>query len=164
MHDRAAPDRHIVVFTLQDQRFGLPAADVAEVLQAAAITALPHAPPIVEGVLDLRGVLVPVLDVRARFRVPPRALTASDHFIVARANERTVAIRVDRVTDLLTVTEAGTDSLGEVVPGAEYVAGVMRTADGLVLIHDLATFLSNAEQTSLDAVMGSMDGDGQRAE
>ena len=119
-------------------------------MRAVAITPLPNAPPLIEGVVNVRGRILPVLDVRARFRLPARALDPSDHFIVAAAGARGVILRVDRATRLAEVD----DSAGEPAPGAAYEAGVATLGDGMVLVHDVGAFLSAAEAAALDAAMG----------
>ena len=75
----------IVVFEVGGQQYGLPASDVRELQRAATLTPLPRAPAIVEGVVNLRGAVVPVLDIRSRFRLPPKPMEPTDHFVVARA-------------------------------------------------------------------------------
>lgn len=123
--------------------------NVERVIRAAAVTLLPEAPEIVLGILDVGGVVVPVLDVRKRFRLPAKRLSPDDQFVVALAGRRTVALVVDATSDV--VAQEGLEELAaqEVAPGADYVAGVTRTRDGLVLIHDLETFLSLEEERTL---------------
>jgi purine-binding chemotaxis protein CheW len=140
----------VLVFEVGGHRYGLPAADVQELLRAVSIVPLPRAPAIIEGIINLRGRLVPVLDVRRRFRLLARPLHPSDHFIVARAGERVVALRVDRAVDLVRLEAEDIEEAGAVVPGAEYVAWVARSPHDLVLIHDLRTFLSREESAALD--------------
>jgi purine-binding chemotaxis protein CheW len=135
------------------QRYGLPIVDVRELVRAVAITPLPNAPAVIEGVVNVRGRIVPVLDVRARFRLPAKPLDPSDHFIVASAGPRGVILRVDRATHLALVDEASVQPPETLGPSATYVAGVAKLDGGLVLIHDLATFLSAAEATSLDEAL-----------
>jgi purine-binding chemotaxis protein CheW len=103
--------------------------------------------------VNVRGRVLPVLDVRARFRLPTKALELSDHFIVAAAGARGVILRVDRATHLALVDEATVQPPQTLGPSATYVAGVVKLDDGLVLIHDLATFLSAAEAASLDEAL-----------
>src|SRR5881296_2430916 len=81
----ASRAREVLVFEVGGQKYALPTADVRELVRAVAITPLPAAPAVIEGVVDVRGRVLPVLDVRARFRLPPKALDPSDHFIVASA-------------------------------------------------------------------------------
>jgi len=146
-----------LVFRLDRSRYGLPLESVVEVLPAVALTPLPKAPAIVEGVIDLRGRVVPVLDIRSRFRLPARPMDVADHLIVARAGGRTVAIRADEAIDLVRLEAPDVEPLDPVVPGAAYVAGVARTADGLVLLHDLLTFLTRAESDDLDRALAEGD-------
>ena len=145
--------REVLVFEVGGQKYGLPTADVRELVRAVAITPLPNAPAVIEGVVNVRGRVLPVLDVRARFRLPAKSLDPSDHFIVASAGPRGVILRVDRATHLALVDEASIQPPQTLGPNADYVAGVAKLEDGLVLIHDLATFLSAAEAASLDEAL-----------
>jgi len=126
------------------------------VVRAVAIAALPKAPPIVEGIINLRGTLVPVLDVRQRFGLPPAPLAPDQHLIIAHAGNRLVALRVDRALDLVVIDQDAVESAARVAPGAEYVSGIAKLADGLLVIHDLERFLSLEEAGQVDtAVVGA---------
>ncbi len=145
----------VIVFQIEGQHYGLPADDAVEVLRSTASSPLPKAPVVVEGVIDLRGTIIPVLDLRSRFRLPPRPPAHGDHLIVARAGERTVAIRVDAAIDLLSIQESELSDACQVSPGVGYVSQIARWSNSLILIHDLATFLSHAESIELDAALGA---------
>ena len=145
--------REVLVFEAGGQRYGLPIVDVRELVRAVMITPLPNAPAVIEGVVNVRGLVLPVLNVRARFRLPARPLDPSDHFIVASAGPRRVILHVDGATHLALVDEASVQPPETLGPSGTYVAGVARLEDGLVLIHDLATFLSAAEAASLDEAL-----------
>jgi purine-binding chemotaxis protein CheW len=147
----------MLVFSLNGHRYGLPVADVQQVVRAVAFAPLPKAPPIVEGVINARGRLVPVLDIRARFRLPARSVSPSDFFVLALARERLVALRVDAGVHLAQLSSSDVESLESVVSGAEYVAGVGKLPDGLVLIHDLQTFLASAESAQLAEALEAGD-------
>ena len=139
----------VLVFEVGGQRYGLPSSDVQELLRAVTIVPLPRAPEIVEGVINLRGTILPVLDIRGRFRLPARAAEHTDHFIVAHADDRPVVLRADRALGLVRFAAGDIQNAGDVVPEAEYVAGIAGLPDGIVLIHDLRTFLTQAEATLL---------------
>jgi purine-binding chemotaxis protein CheW len=143
----------LLTFELDAQRFGLPMADVREVVRVAAFVPLPKAPQVIEGVLNFRGSAVPVLDIRARFGLPSRAVRTSDHLVVARAGDRTAAIRVDRVADLIEAAAKDIEDVAAVTPARGYVSGVLKLPGDLILIHDLATFLSAAEAADLDRAL-----------
>ena len=153
----AESGRDVLVFEVAGQRFGLLTADVQELVRAVTIVPVPQAPAIVEGIINFRGRVIPVLDIRARFRLPPKTLEPTDHFIVARVEERIVALRVDHGLDLVRVDDADIEDAQGAVPGADYVSWVAKLPHDLVLIHDLRTFLSHAEATAIDeAIDGSL--------
>lgn len=139
----------VVTFALDKARYGLAAADVQEITRAVKITPLPKAPQIVEGVINVRGAALAVLDIRTRFRHPARALHHDDHFLIARVGEQRVVLRVDRVLALANIRHADIEEAKQVVPFSEYIAGVAKLPDGLVLIHDPRTFLSQGEHAHL---------------
>ena len=145
----------VVVFELAGQLFGVPAADVRELLRAVAVVPLPRAPAVVKGVINLRGRVVPVLDVRGRFRIPPKEIEPADHFIVARAGDRLVALHVDRATDLVRLGAGDLDNVRGLVPEADYVSWVARVPNNLVVVHDLATFLSRGEAVALEEALSA---------
>jgi purine-binding chemotaxis protein CheW len=118
---------------------------------------LPKAPPIVEGVINVHGQVVPVLDIRARFGLPPKALSHTDHLIVARVGSRVVALRADRALNLAHLDEQHIEDASQIAPSAEYISGVAKLPDGLVLIHDLRTFLEEAEATALDRALSDIE-------
>ena len=80
--------REVLLFTLEAQRYALPAADVRELVRAARLTPLPRAPDVVEGLLNLRGELLPVLDLRRRFRLPQWRWVDHLHLMTAGQSPR----------------------------------------------------------------------------
>ena len=142
----------VLVFQLDESRFGLRASDVVEIVRAVRITPLPKAPEVIEGVVDVRGAIVPVLDLRRRFRRSLRALDAAEHLVIALTVGKRRGIRVDRALDVIDVNEA---AIRQAQPAdrVDYVAGIATLDDGLLLIHDLATFLDEAESLALDEAL-----------
>src|SRR5688572_3677891 len=86
----------VLVFEVGGVRYGLPASQVREIVRAVTIVPLPRAPAIVEGVVNVHGTVVPVLDLRTRFRLPAKPLSHTDHLVLAWAGPRLVALRADR--------------------------------------------------------------------
>lgn len=141
-----------LVFCIAGQRYGLPIAQVVEIVRSVSITPLPKAPAIVEGIINLRGKPVPVFDFRARCRLPAKPLDTFDHFIVARAGSRLAVLRVDRAVELVQTAQTPM-AVDGVVPGAEYVRWIATFPEDLLLIHDLETFLSRNEVVELDEAL-----------
>jgi len=144
---------HVVVFELAGQTYALQLSAVQLVVQAVEITPLPQAPDSVAGLINFHGQVVPVFNLRRRFQLPEQELQLDDHIILARTARRLVALVVDAVGGVVECAEGETVTADSVVPGTEYVAGVVKRPDGLILIHDLNTFLSLAEEQTLEAVL-----------
>ena len=141
----------ILLFEVAGRRLGVPLTSVREVLRACAVEPLPDGPPAVEGVIDVGGRLVPVFDLRRRLGVEPRPVDPGEHFILAEAAGRAVALRADRVDWLSDAPDAAA-GLRELGAGWR---GVARLPDGLALIHDLDAFLGDAEARALDEALAA---------
>ncbi len=124
-----------------------------KVYRAVAVTPLPDAPDIVLGIVNVRGAVLPVVDIRRCFRLPEKDLRPDDKLIVANASDRLVVLVVDSVTDVIECSETDIISAGAIVPGMEYVEGVARLKDGMILIHNLARFLSLEQQAALERAL-----------
>jgi purine-binding chemotaxis protein CheW len=144
----------LLVFELAGVRFALRLTDVREVLRAVFITPLPDAPAVVEGVIDVRGTVVPVYDLRARFDLPAAPVHPDDRIITAWTGERLVGVRCERTEWLHDVDPSAVQDPADLTGPSTSLAGIARLDDGLVLIHDLAAFLAAAEQ---DALAGALD-------
>jgi purine-binding chemotaxis protein CheW len=153
-HSASRPsDDALLVFTLGPSRCAVRASTVREVVRAVAISALPGAPAVVDGVINFRGRIVPVVDPRRRFGLPPVPLGPDQHFIAALAGSRLVALRVDQAVELITVGADAVERAAGGIPNAPYVAGVARLPDGLLVIYDLERFLSLDEAVALEAAL-----------
>jgi purine-binding chemotaxis protein CheW len=140
----------VVIFEIDTQRFGLPLESVEQALRIVAVTPLPKAPALVLGVINVHGGIVAVIDVRGRFRLAPRAPLVTDQLLIANTSMRRLALCVDAVSDVVEYDDVDFSLAATIVPGMEYLKGIVRLADGLVLIHDLGSLLSLEEALALD--------------
>jgi purine-binding chemotaxis protein CheW len=148
-----APAHQLVVFAMDEQRYALQLAAVERVVRMVEVTPLPQAPQIVLGVINAQGRIIPVVDIRRRFRLPARDIHLSDHLLIARTARRTVALALDAVTGIVEGSAQAVITAEEILPGLEYVEGVIKLEDGLILIHDLDTLLSLEEEQTLAAAL-----------
>jgi purine-binding chemotaxis protein CheW len=103
---------------------------------------LPQAPPTVDGILNVRGETIVLLNLRKRFGLADKPLSVSDHFIIAWAGARAVALRVDRVLNLMRLPIRSLADAERFLTQPELVCGVAVTEDGMVMVHELESFLS----------------------
>ena len=130
----------VVVFEIESRRLGVESDAVRELVRAVAVTPLPGAPAGVDGVIDVRGTLVPVFDLRPRLGLAPSPLRASEQLVLCQAGTiGVVALRADRILEIRPVTErlpvpaaSSTDALA---------TAIVRLPDGVVVLCDLQAIL-----------------------
>jgi purine-binding chemotaxis protein CheW len=147
-----------LLFELAGARLAVSAACVIEVVRAVAIDALPEAPPVVSGVINLRGEVMPVIDMRKRFGLPARPALPEDYFIAVQSGPHRVALHVDRPLELERVTPTPFEQLVDTPARYAYVSGVVPTLDGVLLICDLPRFLSAPESLALSRALSTLEG------
>jgi purine-binding chemotaxis protein CheW len=141
--------QQLLVFKLDGLRFALHLAAVERIERAVEITPLPGIPENVVGIINLKGQIVPVFNVRKGFHLPEREVDPRDQLIFAHTSRRPVALVVDAVGEVIERGDSDVVASGEILPGLEYVEGVAKLADGIVMIHDLDRFLSLQEESAL---------------
>jgi purine-binding chemotaxis protein CheW len=149
----------LTVFRLDEQRYALPLTNVLRVVRAAELTPLPNAPDIVLGIIDVSGSVLPVINLRRRFDLSEREIAVDDQFLIARMDQRTIVLPIDKAEGVIEIAATEIVNTGQITPGVKDLRGVAKLADGLVLIHDLEKFLSLDEERMLDeAMQGEMSG------
>ena len=139
----------LLIFMLENQRYALPLPAVERVVRMVAITPLPKAPEIILGAVNIQGQVIPVINMRRRFGMQERKIALSDQLVVAHTARRPVALVADAVLEVMACPEQSLIAAENITPGIEYVEGVIKLEDGLILIHDLEKFLSLEEEKLL---------------
>jgi len=143
----------LVVWRLGTQRYALPLAVVERVLPAVEVTPLPDSPEVVSGILNVQGRIVPVVDMRRRLALPQRELLLGDQIVLARTARRSLAFSVDSVQGVVEHEAQALVHAHEVSSAAGFVSGIVKLADGLILVHDLDLLLSTDEVRRLDEAL-----------
>jgi len=139
-----------IMFTLDEQRFALYLSVVERIIRAVEVTPLPQAPEVIHGVINVQGRIIPVADIRKRFKLPCREIDLNDRFIIARTSRRTIVLVADAVDGIVERLEQEIIAAEEILSGMSYVEGAIRLADGIMLILDLDRLLSLEEEQSMD--------------
>ena len=152
----------ILTFELDNRLHAFRADDVVQVVQMVEISPLPGAPAVIEGIVNVRGTIVPVFDLRARLGLPARAIDAAQHLVILASGARSSAVRVDAADDFVSIPDSDiapslADS-GVNGAGSRHVAGIAATPDGTTIIYDLTAFLSQSETDTLDGAIAAANG------
>lgn len=142
-----------VVICLDELRVALRLSVVERVIRVVYVSPLPEAPEIVAGVINVQGRVIPVIDMRQRFRLENRRMVLTDRIVIAHTDRRPVALVADAVRGVFEYSEPDIIDADDILPGLEYVDGVAKLEEGLILIHDLNRFLSLDEESALECAM-----------
>jgi purine-binding chemotaxis protein CheW len=148
-----AKTEQIVVFSLDELLYALPLPAVVKVIHAIEIRHLPEAPEIITGIINVKGRIIPVADIRKRFGLSVREIDPDDRLIIADTGKRQVAILVDTVTGIRDLAPGQQEQAKETLPFAEHLKGVAKIDDELILIYDLDRFLSLDEEKELEQAL-----------
>lgn len=149
-------EKQIVVFNLADEFFGIDIVAVEGIVKLQEITQIPQAPPYMEGITNLRGSVLPVIDLARRFGLPTQEQTRESRIVVAFAGEVKLGMIVSAVSEVLTID----DSVVEPPPpmasavGSEFITGVAKIENRLVILLDLGKVLSLEEKIQVTKVLG----------
>jgi purine-binding chemotaxis protein CheW len=152
----------ILTFELDNRRHAFRAEDIVQVVQMVEISPLPGAPPIIEGIVNVRGTIVPVFDLRARLGLAARAIDPTQHLVILASGARSSAVRVDAADDFVSIPDsdiaASLADSGVKGAASRHVAGIAATPDGTTVIYDLTAFLSQSETATLDDALAIANG------
>lgn len=144
--------RHLV-FAIEDRQFALPLRAVERVLPAADVTPLPALREMLLGMLNYRGRIIPVLNLRRRLRLTESDLKISDVLILARTKARHLLLPADRVVGVDNRAEDEILPAAAIAPDLTPVQGVLQRQGDLIVIHDPDQFLSLTEEAFLDEAL-----------
>lgn len=144
----------LVTFSIGDEEFGVDILKVQEIIRTMEITKVPRAPEFVEGVINLRGKVIPIIDLRRRFGLSSKAHDKHTRIIVIEINNMIVGFVVDSVSEVLRIPASTVEPPPPVVAGmeSEYISGVGKLQDRLLILLDLDRLLSNEDLNVLGQI------------
>jgi len=144
----------VVSFRVDDKEYAVDIEKIIEIIYYRTATSLPEAPEFIEGVVDLRGIVIPVLDLKKRLRMSLRGETPPNHILIVHFREKMVGVVVDEVKQVLHVREEQIQSPQKFMAGTDskHLRGVCKVDDHLVFILSIDALLSDDEQAQLGAI------------
>ncbi len=144
-------EQHLVVVRLDRERYGIPIEHVHEIIRMQEVTRIPRAPSFIEGVINLRGQVIPVLDLRRRFGLGAAERNGNLRVVVVEMNGNRVGVVVDAVLEVMRLPEAAVVPPEEILAASQvaFLRGVAKQGDDLILLLDLQRVLDIHEQRAL---------------
>ncbi len=135
--------KQLVTFQLGNEQYGIDIMDVNEIWKVEAIRAIPNAPSYVEGIFNLRGDIVPVINLHRRFHIKRVQLSEDDELlsgsIIININDTKIGIIIDKVLRVVSIDMDQVQPPPQIISGigAEYIQGVVQSEDGYLIILDI---------------------------
>jgi purine-binding chemotaxis protein CheW len=147
----AGEETQWVLFRMAGSDFGIGIRQVREINRVVGITRVPKAPDFLEGIMNLRGRILPVVDLKKRFRLPPVETTTHTRIMIAEVGDQLVGLWVDKVTEVLKVPASAVSPPPPMILtiAGEYLAGILEVKDRRVLLLNLPRILKLEEIRAL---------------
>lgn len=141
----------VACFTIGENLYAVDIMRIREIIRPQKLTSLPKAPPFVEGVINLRGSVLPVIDLRKRFDLPLREFDSSVRLLIVRVSKQLLGLVVDNVTEVITIPVKDIKPPPQVVGGigAKYLVGVCLAKESLIILLNIDTILTAHEASEL---------------
>ncbi len=142
-----AKNIQVVVFCISKEFYSVPIDVVQEIVKVPEVTSVPDAPDFFEGVINLRGKIVPLVDLRKRLRLPSAERTKSSRVLVAENGGRVIGLLVDAVSEVRKLPAEAVEPPPEMIAavGIEYITGVAKAGERLLIFLDIKKILSIEE-------------------
>lgn len=144
----ARKEIQLVIFWLAGEEFGLEIAQVREIIRMQDITPMPKAPDFIEGVINLRGQIIAVMNLAKRLGLKAAERTEKSRIVVTEVKENTVGLVVDEVPEVLRIAEDNVEATPEMIESrvhADFIKGVGKLENRLVILLDVNRILSREE-------------------
>ncbi len=144
----------LVSFKIGKEEFGVDILKVQEIIRMMKITRVPNSPEYVDGVVNLRGKVIPVVDLRKRLGMEIKERDKNTRIIVVELENKTIGFIVDEVNEVLRIPRNITEAPPKMVSGidSEYITAVGKLEDRLLILLDLEKVFTNEEHAELEAV------------
>ena len=148
--DNSNSDLELLAFRIADQEYSVDIMKVREIRGWSPATSLPHAPEYVRGVINLRGAVLPIVDLSARLGMDPIEATSRNVIIVMQLETQTLGVLVDAVSDILTLQKSDIQPPPELANGkaSSFISGLTIVEDRMIRVIDLEGVLPETGQAA----------------
>ena len=146
----SSTEQQLVMFDLAHEAYGVDIGTVREIIRMQDVTSVPHRPDYVSGVINLRGRITPVVDLRKRFNLPETEISRESRIVVVDIDGQDIGMIVDAVTEVLRISADQIEPPSNMIAagGSDYIVGIAKLESQLVLLLDLERVLTSAQTES----------------
>lgn len=143
-----------VVFRLGNEEYGVNIMQVKEIVPYKEPVKVPNAPNFIEGIINLRGQIIPIVNLKKRFNIPGESVCEETRIIVMNIDSKQVGFIVDDASEVRTISEEDIENAPDIIAGIErkYITGIGKIGERILILLDLDKLFDDKEKESLEAV------------
>ncbi|QIB27342.1 chemotaxis protein CheW [Caloranaerobacter azorensis] len=152
-------EKQYVIFKLNDEEYGVEISNVKEITSYEEGVKVPDAPDFVDGIINLRGDIVPIINLKKRFKLDTDGIDENSRVIISDINEKLVGFAVDDASRVLTMKDDDVESPPEVIlsNNKRFIAGIGKFNDEIIIILDFREILSEEEKQQIQKMQTSLE-------
>lgn len=149
-------NRQLIIFNLGQEEFGVGIEQLKEIIRPQKIVSVPNTPAFIEGIINLRGEIYPIFNLRKKFGFPDKAFDDNTKIIIVNVNNMKVGFVVDEVSEIVRLEEENIEQAPKLVSGVnrKYISGVGKIEERMVIILELDLVLQTDEKEELRKMTG----------
>lgn len=147
-------ERQYVIFKLENEEYAVDIMNVKEISEYMECTKVPNSPNFIKGIINYRGNVVPVINLREKFDMPSVSITPNTRIIIFGLNNKQVGLLVDDASQVLTIDDKKIEDAPNIIMGSEdkFISGIGKIENRMVIILDLENLLSEEEKKRIEVI------------
>jgi len=147
-------ENQFVIFKLGEERYAVDILNVGGISEFRDVTKVPNAPYFIDGIINLRGDIIPIVSLKKRFNIPEKAVDSDTRIIINNIRGKDIGFVVDEASQVIKIDDADIEDAPDIVKGADrqYISGVGKVNDQIVILLNLEKILSEEEQKAVNTI------------
>lgn len=147
-------EAQFVVFKLGNEEYGIDIMQVKEIVPYKEPVRVPNTPGFIEGIVNLRGEIIPIVNLKKRFNIPGESINEETRVIVMNIDSKQIGFIVDDASEVITISSDNIETAPDIIAGIErkYITGIGKIEERILILLDLDKLFSDKEKESLEAV------------
>lgn len=147
-------ENQFVIFKLGEERYAVDILNVGGISEFRDVTKVPNAPYFIDGIINLRGDIIPIVSLKKRFNIPEKAVDSDTRIIINNIRGKDIGFVVDEASQVIKIDDADIEDAPDIVKGADrqYISGVGKVNDQIVILLNLEKILNEEEQKAVNTI------------
>ena len=144
-------EKQYVIFKLDSEEYGIDIKSVKEISEYAECTKVPNSPSFIKGIINYRGNVVPVINLREKFEMPYVDTTTNTRIIIFAINDKQIGLLVDDASQVLTISDNNIEDAPSIIMSSEdkFISGIGKIENRMVIILDMENILNEEEKKAI---------------